>query len=144
MDITKVQLKHLESKSNWLNWKSRVCILLRGITDAMDVVDGKLKRPDELDEGATEDQLARYQTALNRFNKADCNAMIVLSTNMTDETYEKVRSLINARDVWLELHRLYDDVQEDRAYNLCMKFFSYQMDENGGCCLGVVFPFWFE
>ena len=91
----------------------------------MDVVDGKLKRPDELDKGATEDQLARYQTALSRFNKAVCNAMIVLSTNMTDETHEKVRSLINARDVWLELHRLYDDVQEDRAYNLCMKFISF-------------------
>ena len=93
----------------------------------MDVVDCKLKRPADLADGATEGQIATYQTALNKFNKVDCNAMIVLSTNMGDETHEKVRSLISARDVWLELHRLYDEVHEDRAYNLCMQFFSYKI-----------------
>jgi len=42
MDLTKVQIKQLESKSNWLNWKGRVSILLRG-SDAIDVVEGRLK-----------------------------------------------------------------------------------------------------
>jgi len=46
---------------------------------------------------------------------------------MSEETYEKVRSLTCVRDVWLELHRLFDGVHEDRAYNLCMQFFSYRM-----------------
>jgi hypothetical protein len=118
----------LEGKADWLNWKSRVCILLRGIPDAMDVVDGILKRPEVPGEGASEAKLTAYQTALNKFSKADCNAMIVMSTNISDETYEKVRTLTNARDVWLELHRLYDEVHEDRAYNLCMQFFSYRMN----------------
>jgi hypothetical protein len=53
MDFTKIQIKHLEGKANWLNWKSRVCILLRGIPDDMDVVDGILKRPEEPGEGAS-------------------------------------------------------------------------------------------
>jgi len=47
MDITRVQIKQLEGKSNWLNWKGRVSILLHGTVDAMDVVEGKLKKPDE-------------------------------------------------------------------------------------------------
>jgi hypothetical protein len=34
--------------------------------------------------------------------------MIIMSTNMSEETYEKVRSLTSAREVWLELHRLFD------------------------------------
>jgi len=43
MDLTKVQIKQLEGKSNWLNWKGRVSILLRGTPDALDVVEGRLK-----------------------------------------------------------------------------------------------------
>ena len=86
----------------------------------MDVVEGKLKKPDELTEGATEAQVTAYQTALSKYQKADCSAMIIISTNMSEETYEKVRSLTCARDVWLELHRLFDGV-------LCMQFFSYKM-----------------
>jgi len=127
MDLSKVQIKHLEGKSNWLNWKGRVSILLRGTTDAMDVVEGKLKKPDELNEGASAAQVTAYQTANSKYQKADCSAMIILSTNMSEETYEKVRSLTCARDVWLELHRLFDGVHEDRAYDLCMQFFSYKM-----------------
>jgi transposase InsO family protein len=46
---------------------------------------------------------------------------------MSEETYEKVRSLTCAREVWLELNRLFDGIHEDRAYDLCMQFFSYKM-----------------
>jgi hypothetical protein len=52
--------------------------------------------------------------------------MIILSTNMTEETYEKVRSLNSAREVWLELHRLFDGVNDDKAYDLCTQFFGYK------------------
>jgi len=93
----------------------------------VDVVEGKLKKPDELNEGATDAEVTAYQTALSKYQKADCNAMIIISTNMSEETYEKVRSLTCARDIWLELHRLFDGVHEDRAYDLCMQFFSYKM-----------------
>jgi len=68
----------------------------------MDVVEGKLKKPDEPTETATEAELTAYQTARSRYEKADRSAMIILSTNMSEEMYEKVRSLMCARDVWLE------------------------------------------
>jgi hypothetical protein len=86
-DPAKFQIKQLEGKSNWLNWKGRVCILLRGTADAMDVVEGKLKKPSEPGEGATGAQLATFQAASAKYQKADCSAMIILSTNMTEETY---------------------------------------------------------
>ena len=127
MDLTKVQIKQLEGKSNWLNWKGRVSILLRGTPDALDVVEGRLKRPDEPAVDATEVQVTAYRTAYSKYQKADCSAMIILSTNMSEETYEKVRSLTCAREVWLELNRLFDGIHEDRAYDLCMQFFSYKM-----------------
>ncbi|XP_067119164.1 uncharacterized protein [Centruroides vittatus] len=31
-----------------------------------------------------------------------------------------------ARGVWLELHRLFEGVCEDKAYDLCMRFFGYK------------------
>lgn len=129
MDLTKVQIKQLEGKSNWLNWKGRVSILLRGTSDALDVVDGKLKKPDEPADGATEAQVTAYQTVYNKYQKADSSAMIIMSTNMSEDTYEKVRSLTCSREVWLELHRLFDGVHEDKAYDLCMQFFGYKMNQ---------------
>lgn len=125
--MTKYQIKQLEGKANWLNWKGRVSILLRGSSDALDVVEGRLRKPDEPSDGATEAQVTAYQTSLSKYQKADCNAMIILSSNMSEETYERVRSITSARDTWLELHRLYDGVQDDRAYDLCMQFFGYKM-----------------
>ena len=84
MDITRVQIKQLEGKSNWLNWKGRVSILLHGTVDAMDAVEGKQKRPEKSNKTATEAQLTIYQTAQSRYQKADCDAMIILSTNMSE------------------------------------------------------------
>ena len=126
MDFTRIQIKPLEGKSNWLNWKGRVSILLRGTPDVMDVVEGKLKKPDEPRDDSTEAELTAYQTAYSKFLKADCSAMVILSTNMSEESYEKVRSHACAREVWLELHRLFDGINEDRAYDLCMQFFRLQ------------------
>jgi len=127
MDISKVQIMQLEGKSNWLNWKGRVSILLRATADAMDVVEGKLTKPVEPNEAATHAQVTAYQTAHSKHQKAYCSALFILSTNMSEEKYEKVRSLTCARDVWLELHRLFDGVHEDRGYDLCMQFFGYKM-----------------
>jgi len=111
MDFNRVQIKQFEGKSNWLNWKGRVSILLRGIQDAMDVVKGKLEKPDESNADATEAQRAAH----TKYKKADSSAMIILSTNMSEETYEKVRSHTSAREVWLELHRLFNGINEDRV-----------------------------
>lgn len=53
------------------------------------------------------------------FLKADSNALIVLTTNMSEETLQKVMRLITSRDVWLELNKLFDGVSENKVYDLC-------------------------
>jgi hypothetical protein len=80
MDLTKVQIKQLEGKSNWLNWKGRISILLRGTMDAQDVVEGKLVKPDEPPADSSNAQRTAFQTALSKFQKADSSAMIIIST----------------------------------------------------------------
>ncbi|KAJ0181946.1 hypothetical protein K1T71_002668 [Dendrolimus kikuchii] len=47
---------------------------------------------------------------------------------MEEDTLRKIMRYNNGRDVWLELHRLFDGSDEDKAYNLCMSFFGYKKD----------------
>ncbi|KAL4720290.1 hypothetical protein ACJJTC_016881 [Scirpophaga incertulas] len=48
----------------------------------------------------------------------------------TKTTLKKVMRYTSSREVWLELHRLYDGISEDRSYNLCMEFFGFKRDLN--------------
>jgi transposase InsO family protein len=92
----------------------------------MDVVQGRLVAPNTLQEDATAAQTATYKSALEVFNKADSNALIILTTNMSDETLQKIMRFTTSREVWLELHKLFDGVSEDKVYNLCLQFFGFK------------------
>nr|XP_012546980.2 uncharacterized protein LOC105841853 [Bombyx mori] len=48
---------------------------------------------------------------------------------MQEDTLRKVMRFTKVRDVWLELHRLFDGTNEDKTYNLCMSFFSFKRDQ---------------
>lgn len=118
----------LEGKSNWNSWKYKISICLRGIPGALDVIEGNLVTPSMPSRSATADERAAYDVAVEKFNRADCSALTVLSTNMTEETLQKIMRLTKAREVWLELHKLFDGVSEDKIYNICMEFFSVKKD----------------
>lgn len=125
MDSTRiVNVGLLEGKSNWSTWKYKIYICLRGVPGALNVIEGRLVAPLVLAEDATAQQKASYETAMDTFNKADSNALIVLTTNMTEETLKKIMRLTTSRDVWLELHKLFDGISEDKVYNTCLQFFS--------------------
>lgn len=56
--------------------------------------------------------------------------MVLITKNLSDATMEKVMRFKNARDVWQELHRLFDGVSEDKAFGICMEFFGFKRDPN--------------
>ncbi|CAA9995003.1 unnamed protein product [Nesidiocoris tenuis] len=129
MELTRVKVGLLSGKANWSIWKFKVSAVLRGIQDAMDIVEGRLTEPQEPPATATEEVKTAYRTELQKFRETDSNAMIVLTNNLSDEDILKIMRFSNARDVWLELHRLYDGSSEDKAFDLCHKFFSYQRQQ---------------
>lgn len=49
---------------------------------------------------------------------------------MTDETLVKVMQYISVREVWLELHRLFNQINEDKIYDLCLELFNYTKSES--------------
>ncbi|KMQ81853.1 zinc knuckle protein [Lasius niger] len=67
-----------------------------------------------------------HKNALDKFLKADSNALIVLTTNMSKETLQKVMRLTTSRQVWTELHKLFDGMAEDKVYDLCLQFFGFK------------------
>ena len=116
----------LEGKANWSTWKYKVNICLRGIPGAMDAVEGKLTIPAEPAEQATAQEKTTYKRELDTYLKAESNALLVLTTNMTEETLKKVMRFNTSKEVWTELHKLFDGVSEDKVYHLCMQFFGFK------------------
>ncbi|KAG5883724.1 hypothetical protein JTB14_024225 [Gonioctena quinquepunctata] len=132
MEASKVQIGLLEGKSNWSTWKYKLCILLRGVKGGLEVLEGKLQAPKPLVENASQEEKSRYDKNLADFNQADSSALLILTVNMTKETFEKVMRFSTTRDMWLELHRLFYGNVENKTYDVCMQFFSYvkQADED--------------
>lgn len=131
---SKVSIGLLEGKTNWSTWKYKISILLRSVDRATDVVEGKLKKP-VYQEGASASEAGdaaaiTYRSELSTFIKADTSALLLLTTNLKEDILKNVMRFTTARDVWLELHRLYDGISEDRSYNLCIDFFSYKRNIN--------------
>lgn len=127
MDATRIiNVGLLEGKSNWSTWKYKIYVCLRGIPGALDVIEGRLVEPSPVGDEANAEQKVSYEAAKENFRKADSNALIVLTTNMTEETLKKIMRFVKAREVWLELHKLFDGISEDKMYNTCLQFFGFK------------------
>lgn len=122
---TKVQIGNLEGTVNWATWKYKISIMLRGTEGAMEVTEGKLQKP-ILSVSGGDAATSQFNLEIAKYRKADCSALLILTTNMSEDTLKKVMRFETACEVWNELHRLFDGQTEDRAYNLCMEFFSFK------------------
>lgn len=121
-----VNIGLLDGKSNWTTWKYKAGICLRGIPGAVDIIEGKTSRPADLADGAKPEEVALHKTQLDAFLKIDSTVLLLLTTNMSEKTVEKIMRLTTSREVWVELHRLFDGVSEDKIYDTCLEFFNYQ------------------
>lgn len=122
-----VNIGLLEGKSNWTTWKYKASICLRGIPGALDIVEGKTEKPVDPGANAKPEEKVAYKTALESFLKIDSYALLILTTNMTEQTVEKIMRLTTSQEVWSELHKLFDGVSEDKVYDVCLQFFGYKM-----------------
>jgi hypothetical protein len=120
------QIELLEGKANWSTWKFRVGILLRGLKRAADVCEGKLVAPIAPAEDATEAVKKAYEKALETFTQSESMALHVLTSNMSRDILLMVMRFTTAREMWLELNRLFDGGDSiEKLYRVGMEFFSY-------------------
>lgn len=124
-EAAKLQIGNLNER-NWSSWKYKISIILRGISGVINILEGKTCKPESPTREASSEDVENYNKKLRNYQKLDSTALFIMTSNMTDETLQKVIRFTTAKDVWDELHRLFDGISEDRAYDLCMKFFSYK------------------
>ena len=58
--------------------------------------------------------------------KTESNVFIVLTANMIERATQKIMQLTTSREVWLELHKYFDSVSENKVYDLYLQFFSFK------------------
>ena len=51
-----MHIRTLEGNPNWLNWRNRMTIIVRSLGDALEVVEGRLKRPEPLRNDASQNE----------------------------------------------------------------------------------------
>ena len=130
IEINRQQIKQLSGKRNWNTWKFRIMIMLRGIKNAFEIIDGRLNMPDQPAVGAADEAINQFRSELEAFNKAEVAALQILTPHMSTEILVMVMRFRSAREMWLELERLFDGNSEDRLYSLGMQFFaSIEMDQ---------------
>lgn len=123
MEASKISVKPLSGKSDWQIWKYRIKFALNYHSNALEVVEGKLTKPETPEEGASDAIQKVYRDKLQDFNKANNCAMMILTNSMTEEMLQKVMRFDKARDIWLELHKLFEDSSDNQLYNICLQFF---------------------
>jgi len=101
-------------------------ILLDSHLGALEIVEGKSVPPAQPAEDATAAEKTRYEREYAAFKKARSAAMLLLTGSISDELMERLTSIRDPREMWLELIRLFGGVTENRAYDLCMQFFSFK------------------
>lgn len=126
VEASKVQIGNINSK-NFKTWKFKFLMVLKGVPGALDILEGKRPKP-VLQGMATPEEKAMYTKDLEEYNRIDSTIVVLLTTNMSDDTLQKLMRFDNSKDMWDELQRLYGGCIIDRSYELCQNFFGYQKE----------------
>lgn len=125
---SKVKIECLSDGKDFKHWKYRIRNVLKGYPDALKIIDGTLKVPIEPKSIDSTETRADYEKKLKEFQAKDSLVLTLLTNNMTNEVLDQVMRFETAKEVWDELERLYCGCAEEKSYDLCLQFFSYNKD----------------
>ena len=125
MELTKLQIKTLSGSSDWPIWKRRIRDFLDYHDGTLSVIDGTLTKPEALAEVATEAQRKQFKEKSDLFRKANSYAKSMITSALTEDTYQKVMDKETAREVWEELKRNFEPSSKDQLFRICADFFSF-------------------
>ena len=124
MESTKLQIKPLSCATDWPVWRRRIRDYIDYHEGALDVIDGKLVRP-ELPEDPTDAQRKDYKQKADQYRKANSYAKSVIANALTEDTYQKIMDKDTACEVWDELKRNFEASSKDQLFQICSNFFSF-------------------
>lgn len=116
-DLSKVDKLH--GKEQWLMWKFQIKILLRA-AEVLEVVDGTSEKPSLTS--------SDYQAKTADWNKKDVKAQQILSLTIGQHPTLHIINCSSARDMWTQLHSVYEQKSNTSVHFLQQKFYVFVKD----------------
>jgi len=122
-----LKTKPLTGQENFSRWKTIVSLYFQRVENAEELLNGELDEPILLDlEKATAAEKKKYKEELKTFKTVNSKVFVDLFNNMAEDVQDKVKRFTKAREVWLELERLYEGNDKERSLNFVFKFFTFE------------------
>lgn len=123
-------IKPLATETDWPIWKRKVRDLLDYHEGAIEVIDGKLVKPEPIDETASELAIREHRNKLNLYRKANSYAKSMIASSVTDIVYQKIMDQESAFDAWNALKQHFEASSRDQLFKICSDFFSFNWNNS--------------
>lgn len=129
MDLIK-HIKPLGCGVEWSVWKRKIRDLLDYYEGALDAVDGKLIKPNELGENASNNDIKKYKEQYDLYRKGNSFTKSMITAAVTDAVYQKIMDKNTAHEVWETLKKNFEAAAEDQLFKHCTDLFSFSWSNN--------------
>ncbi|GFT29855.1 retrovirus-related Pol polyprotein from transposon TNT 1-94 [Trichonephila clavipes] len=86
-------------------WKRKIRDLLDYHEGAIEVIDGKLKKPESIDADAQESVRKQHKERCDLYRKANSYAKLMIASTVTDAVYQKIMDKETAFEAWESLRK---------------------------------------
>ncbi|GFX04044.1 uncharacterized protein TNCV_4679471 [Trichonephila clavipes] len=124
MDFSR-HIKPLTGEIDWPMWKRKIRDLLDYHEGAIEVIDGKLKKPESIDADAQESVRKQHKERCDLYRKENSYAKSMIASTVTDAVYQKIMDKETAFEAWESLRKKFEATSKDQLFKICTEFFAF-------------------
>ncbi|GFU02589.1 uncharacterized protein TNCV_3755081 [Trichonephila clavipes] len=121
MDFSR-HMKPLTGEIAWPMWKRKVRDVHDYHEGAIEVIDGKLKKPESIDADAQESVRKQHKERCDLYRKANSYAKSRIASTVTDAVYQKIMDKKTAFEAWESLRKQCEATSKDQLVKICRVF----------------------
>ncbi|GFW35107.1 uncharacterized protein TNCV_5066731 [Trichonephila clavipes] len=124
MDFSR-HIKPLTGEIDWPMWKRKIRDLLDYHEGAIEVIDGKLKKPESIDADAQESVRKQHKERCDLYRKSNSYAKSMIASTVTDAVYQKIMDKQTAFEAWESLRKQFEATSKYQLFKICTEFFAF-------------------
>lgn len=118
-------IRPLTGDKDWPIWKRKIRDVLDYHEGAIDVIDGKLQKPEPLAAEATEAEKKQHKEKSDIYRKANSYAKSMITSTVTDTVYQKIMDKETAYQAFDALRQQFEASSKDQLFKICTEFFAF-------------------